>query len=478
MENKTLLTVQEILKATNGTLFNNEVDNGISFFSVVIDSRDVVENSLFVALVGTEQDGHSYIEQAVKKGATIVLAQKDSLPVYEQTYCELCHKAIIVLVKNTLRALQHIAKSYVHKFPHLIRIAITGSNGKTTAKECIASVLSKKYSVAMNVGNLNSETGLPLSMFSINETHEIGVFEMGMNRRGEIKELADVFFPNIALITNIGTAHIGILGTQMAIAEEKKQIFSNFTNDNVGFVYEDDTYYDFLLSNVSGAIHPYGIQSFNSLVSTKSNGLKGSVITLENTSIDFALIGKHNLQNAFAAIAIAQHLGLSHDQIKEGLESVKPLFGRSEVLEGDITIIQDCYNGSYESMSSSIDFFDELEWRAKKIIIVGDMLELGDKSIEIHSATVKKILSLNFDICVFFGSSFKEILKTTSADKKNTVLFTNDISDDGIAKAIDRLSKHIHKGDIVLLKASRGIKLERCASALQKLFSKKEERQL
>ena len=250
-----LLTVQELLNATNGTLFNTDYAQDESvlnkfFTNVAIDSRNVTKNSLFITLIGEVQDGHKYVSQSVEKGATIVIVQKSSLSEFSHLYEDLTSKAIIIVVVNTLTALQNAAAFYVSKFPHLKRIAITGSNGKTTTKECLANVLNQEYRVVMTKGNLNSETGLPLSMFTIREEHEVGVFEMGMNRVGEITELANVFFPELAIITNVGTAHIGILGTKDNIAEQKKQIFSNFTKNSTGYVFEDESYFDFL---------PYGI---------------------------------------------------------------------------------------------------------------------------------------------------------------------------------------------------------------------------
>ncbi len=471
-----LLTIEELLNATNGTLFNTDFEKNESvlgkfFTSVAIDSRNSTDNSLFIPLMGEKQDGHNYVEQAVTNGATIILVQKSSLGEFSNLYEKLGCKAVFIIVENTLTALQNSATFYVKKFPHLKRIAITGSNGKTTTKECVANVLKQKFNVVMTQGNLNSETGLPLSMFTIREEHEVGVFEMGMNRVGEITELANVFFPELAIITNIGTAHIGILGTKDNIAEQKKQIFSNFTKNCTGFIFEDELYFDFLQKDVPGTIIPYGKKSIKGISNITDAGILGSVIRYKNTDINFPLIGAHNVNNACAAIIIAEKLGLSEFQIQAGLESITPLFGRAQILRGEPTIIQDCYNGSFESMSASLDFFENVKWNAKKIVVLGDMLELGEKSLLLHKEILEKVFSQNFDVVVCIGEAFSTVLKefdTSSCIVKST----KTIDDNSVFTVIESLRDIVFSSDIILIKASRGIALERTVSIFNGFFIK------
>ncbi len=476
MKQQTLLTVNELLVSTDGYLYNDDSSLlDACFTSVVTDSRNVDNNSLFIPLVGENQDGHSYVEASFTKGASIAFVQKSSLKDFCTIYSTLAkNKKTIIVVDNTLKALQQIAKTYIQKFPLLKKIAVTGSNGKTTAKECIASVLSQKYAMIMNVGNLNSETGLPLSMFTVTKDHEVGVFEMGTNRKGEIKELADVYFPDIAIITNIGTAHIGILGTQQAIAEEKKQIFSNFNSKSVGFIFEDEAFRDYLAKGVDGTIKSYGLRSTVGISSITQQGIEGSLISLEDVDIHFPLIGEHNAQNAIAAITIAKHLGLTSAEIKRGLESVKPLFGRSEILIGEPTIIQDCYNGSYESMIASLNFFMHLEWSGKKIAILGDMLELGNKSAEIHENIIKKVMESTIDVVVFVGSQFSCGLENYNKISSKKIYSVSDIDDNSIANLCDTIKSEIDVLDILLCKGSRGIKLERAIARIQEMFLNEE----
>ncbi len=469
-----LLTVQELLDATQGSLYSANALLNKGFTSVVTDSRNVTNGSLFIPLVGENQDGHQYVSIASEKGAEIILVQKTSINDYAAEYDTLLGKSLIIVVENTLHALQQAAKRYVSKFPNLRKIAVTGSNGKTTAKECIGAVLAQKYSVITNVGNLNSETGLPLSMFTISDEHEIGIFEMGTNRRGEIKEITDVFIPDVALITNIGTAHIGILGTQLAIAEEKKQIFSNFTDSCTGYIYEDEQFADFLKKDVKGNIIAYGEHSTSGIDNVELSGLNGSTISYNGQKIHFPLIGKHNAQNAIAAVAIGQHFGLEANAIKCGLESIRPLFGRSEILEGEPTIIQDCYNGSFESMTASLDFLSSLNWNGKRIAFLGDMRELGNQSDALHAKIVESALNSPIEVIALVGENLYKAYTGVRQGHDKTVFCMGSTDDDSIKELCDNIKKVIKRNDIILLKAARGIRLERATSIINNMFKNRE----
>lgn len=227
-DNEILLSLPQLVEAVNGACLCC-YSPAKGFSSIATDSRNVTPGSLFVPLMGEHQDGHTYIPRAIEAGASVILVDSDHSDGSASLFSTMGKQygVSFIRVKNTLNALQDAARFYVGLFPDLIKIAITGSSGKTTTKELLASIFSVSNAVITNEGNLNSETGLPLSVFRIRKEHTFGIFEMGMNRRGEILELAQVFSPSFALITNIGTAHIGILGTQAAIAEEKKKFFLN-----------------------------------------------------------------------------------------------------------------------------------------------------------------------------------------------------------------------------------------------------------
>lgn len=483
-----LLSEDDTISAVKG----NRIGKTDFFFSsVATDSRNVKGGSLFVPLVGESQDGHKYIRSAVEKGATVVFAVKENwekLSTEDKEYSE--KNASIVFVKNTLYALQDAAAAYVRKFPNLVKIGITGSNGKTTTKEIAVAVLSQKYNVVATEGNFNSETGLPLSVFNIRKEHEAGIFEMGMNRRNEIGELASVLCPSFGIITNIGTAHIGILGSKSNIAEEKKKIFSQFKDSScVGFVPASDEYASFLSDVPAGTVRCFGVAEQKNVTDVRFDGIEGTSFNYCGVSVKFPLPGEYNFSNMLAVVALAETLAVPADAIRKGVESVKPLFGRSRVLRGRFTIVQDCYNANAESMAESIKFYGEssaqgdageqsggkmssaADVACKKIFVLGDMLELGAASAEIHWKTGELAASEKPYAIFFVG---QEMVHAFNAARSycdehciETKVFSEpDTGDDAVQKVTEKVLELVSDGDLVLVKGSRGLRLERVASVL------------
>ncbi|MDR2392645.1 MAG: UDP-N-acetylmuramoyl-tripeptide--D-alanyl-D-alanine ligase [Treponema sp.] len=434
--------------------------------SVCIDSRQVVPGALFVALVGTVQDGHRYVGSAFESGARAAMVARSR---WEDPASDLVHQAreaqgLLLVVEDTLRGLQQAAAYYLARFPGLLRIGITGSSGKTTTKEIVAAILGQEQSVVMNQGNLNSETGLPLSVFKVRPYHQVGIFEMGMNRAGEIGELAQVLKPHIALITNIGSAHIGILGSKQAIAQEKKGIFSAFSGTERALIPEEDPYRNFLAEGIKGTICFYGPQSFRALADLHDRGLEGIDLRWDNKPVHCQLIGKHNIRNLLAALAIAREVPVSTKAIWEGLESVQPLFGRSEILRGPVTVIRDCYNANPESMQEAIGFCDSLDWQGRRIYVIGSMLELGSVSPEAHAGIGRALAASKADGIYFLGSenqgavaALEQALKGTGQGKAGRVGF---YYTDSLSCLSQVLADQIQPGDLVLLKGSRACGLE------------------
>lgn len=479
---ESLLAVGELLGAVGGNLFSGNLD--AIFLSVATDSRNVTKDSLFVPLVGETQNGHSFIPQAVEKGASIVFVNKNEIEENPDLYASYAAKnpnVCYISVKNTLHALQNAAACYVKTFPSLIKIGITGSCGKTTTKEILLSILKQKYSVIANEGNLNSETGLPLSVFKIRKEHQVGIFEMGMNRKGEIAELSGVLFPNFAIITNIGTAHIGILGTTDAIAEEKKNIFLHFNKNCMGFIPADDKYADYLSKNVEGVIVRCGINCVDKndhklFTDVETCGLKGTSFTFKGERMILPLPGKHNFTNAINAIMLASYMGLTGSEIKLGLELLQPMFGRSQVVQiNDVMFFLDCYNANPDSMQKALELCDETQLNekypnAKKIYVLGDMLELGEESISAHQKIGRRANDSTAKQIVCVG---KEMKSAFDLIEKSKATYISDISDESINSLSDSLFKKIVSGDIVLLKGSRGIRLERIFEQIKSLLSEK-----
>ena len=475
-----LLSLDELVSSTKAFVAYAPNQKCVGVFSVATDSRNVKSNGAFFPLLGEFQDGHTFIEKAVENGASVIVADEKVWKSDKEKYLPVVeNKATVITVKNTLYALQAAAAFYVKKFPKLIKVGITGSNGKTTTKELVSSVLETKYNVIKTEGNFNSETGLPLSVFNIRKEHEVGVFELGMNRVDEIKELANVLFPNFAIITNVGTAHIGILGTKDNIAKEKKNIFYNFNANSVGFVPENDDYVKFLQDVPQGKVFTYGVKSSSKISSVKDLGLLGTSFDYENLNIKLALAGKYNFSNALSAVFLGEKLGLTAKEIKLGIEKVKPLGDRSNVIQGNFTVVKDCYNANYDSMSAALDFYGNLEISGKKVFILGDMLELGSDSKTLHEKIGEMAVNQKVNKIIFIGKemsyAYSKALEIKN-DKNLSVELESleSYQDEEILCKAKDLEKSVNPGDLYFLKGSRGIRLERIAEKLSSKVVKDE----
>lgn len=436
------------------------------FFEVAVDSRKAGPGALFVALPGEKADGHDYIEKALEAGASCVLAESRGWKARSSTLSPLAARkgAAVLLVPESLGALQILARERRRLCPRLYRLGITGSSGKTTTKEIAAAALGRLKKVALNPGNLNSDIGLSQSMFGIAADDEVGVFEMGMNRKGEIGELAWIYEPDAALITNVGTAHIGILGTRDAIALEKKAVFSRFSGRQAGFVPEDDDYRAFLREGVAGEVLDFGPRSTKGFRGAEDLGLDGFAVDWEGLRVRFPLAGRHNLSNAIAAMALAERVGTPPRELAAGLEDARPLFGRSEILRGEVTVIRDCYNANPDSACAAIEFCDSLSWGGRRIYVLGSMLELGLESEAAHRRVGEAAARSRADALFFFGEEAEAAWEAArEAGFKGPLVHENDFDRLGVAAL-----GAVKAGDLVLLKASRGMALERLADLIAK----------
>jgi UDP-N-acetylmuramoyl-tripeptide--D-alanyl-D-alanine ligase len=459
MKDPALMAYRDAAAALAASGFRGElVPAGVSggFSSVVVDSRKAVPGALFVALKGEKSDGHRHIAGAFRQGAAAALVSGQGMAEAGFRPEEAGPDKVLVVADESLAAFHCLAAAYLDRFPKLVRVGITGSAGKTTTKEIAAAMVGGEKTVVTNEGNLNSETGLPLSVFSVRGSHEVGIFEAGMNAKGEIGSLAAVLRPAVALVTCVGPAHIGILGSLDAIASEKKQIFSRFTGKETALIPEDDPFADFLSTGVKGNTVRYGQQSLEAkgvLGAIRDRGLAGTEMVWEGLPAVFGLPGKHNVKNAIAAAAIARELGISGESVRRGLASVKPLFGRGEILRGKTTVIRDCYNANPVSAAEALDFCDGVQWPGRKVYIIGAMLELGRYSEEAHAELGKRIAVSDCDMAFFYG---KETAPAAAVlEGKLPFEYTGDM--DELKKAV---SGFIRPGDLVLLKGSRGCALE------------------
>lgn len=464
---ETLLTMEETLESTGGVFVLG--DGNWHFSSVQTDSRLVEKDTLFVPLIGEFQDGHKYIPQAVEKGASCVficLSNYEKNPAFFNEIHNSNPEVNFIAVENTLTALQKAAGKYVEKFPSLIKVAVTGSSGKTTTKEILAAVLARKYRVVTNKGNLNSETGLPLSVFNIRKEHEAGVFEMGMNRENEIGEISAVLKAHYAIVTNIGTAHIGLLGSRDNIAREKAKVFDHFDSQSTGVIPFDDDYAEFLEKQIRGKCIHYG-KDTDSVKFIADLGLKGTEFSVGKNRAVLKLPGKYNYKNALGAIALCQELGVSDSEIAQGINDLEPMFGRSQVIEDKYTIVQDCYNANPDSMEKSIEFVSSVTSDEKKIFVLGDMLELGSDSEKEHEKTGIMAAESSADKVFFVGTemenAYKAACKKSSGDR---FVYCSEKTDDALMTISLEIKKEFSEHSIVLIKASRGMGLERLTKFL------------
>ncbi|MFP4377667.1 MAG: UDP-N-acetylmuramoyl-tripeptide--D-alanyl-D-alanine ligase [Spirochaetales bacterium] len=424
-----------------------------------VDSRRARPGSLFVALPGERTDGHNFVDHAVQNGAVAAIVHDERVPMLRRT---VFGSVTLYPVDDPLATMQSLAQVWRKQFPNVKRVGITGSNGKTTTKEMLTAVLSQIGKTMHTRGNYNSDIGLPMELLRLRSGHEFAVLEMGMNRPGEIALLASLGEPDIAVITNIGTAHIGMIGSQEGIAREKKEIFSQFTGKQVALIPAKDQFADFLSDSVNGRVVRYSRTSAG-ITDVVLEGVRGSKIQTEQGTIRLRLPGRQMIDNAAAVMSVANELSIPFEAVKAGLESVRPVFGRAEVFHGEITVIQDCYNANPESMHAALDLLHETPAKGRRIAVLGAMKELGDATAEAHAALARRAASLEFDEVHLVGDEFFDALsKGESAPVSMGAAIYRYEEWDRVVAALSSVAP----GDIVLLKGSRSVALERLTPRL------------
>lgn len=398
---------------------------------IVMDSRKVQKGDLFFAI----NNGNKYIDEVLEKGASIVIADN-----------YLGNDKRVFKVSNTVEFMQKFAKEYREALGLKV-IAITGSNGKTTTKDMIYSVLSRKYVTKKTEGNYNNHIGLPFTILQLEEKDEIVVLEMGMSGFGEINLLSSIAKPDIGVITNIGDSHLEFLKTRKNVFKAKTEILNYISSENT-YIIGDDPY----LKNVSG--NKIGFNRDNNFVIENFiDNNEGMSFLIENNKYILNLNGKHNALNAGMAIAIGKRFNLTSEEIKEGLINLHLTPMRFQKIEKEgIIYINDAYNASPISMEYSLNTFDKLYNNMKKILVLGDMLELGEREIEFHREIVEKALLIKSDKIYLYGERMKKAYELM--EKNDKIRCFNNKED--IVKLIDNETEEV----AVLLKGSRGMRLE------------------
>jgi UDP-N-acetylmuramoyl-tripeptide--D-alanyl-D-alanine ligase len=428
-----------------------------------VDSRKVGPGDLFVALEGERTDGHRFLGDAVSRGASAVLVSRKFTEGEEGRRMISASHVPMLAAEDPLAALQRLGKAWVAEFSGLRRIAVTGSNGKTTTKELIASVLSRVGETIKNFGNLNSEIGLPQALVSVGPRHSFGVFEMGINHPGEMDLLTDIYRPEYTVITTIGTAHIGLLGSREAIAREKGKALAVLPPHGRAFIPETTSWDEYLSSLTSAPVIRYGERSTEGIEAVEDLGFEGWKIRYEGHDLRLPLMGRHNLENAIAAIHVGRFFGAEPADIAEGLADVDLPEGRSRVHRGEITIFEDSYNANIDSMKAVIGEMARRVEQEKLVLVLGAMKELGDETEGAHRE-LGELACRSGAKAVFLLGEETGWAETAMRDAGYGGVLVRSDEFETIREAV---LETVRAGDTVLLKGSRLMELERLVEPLE-----------
>ena len=426
----------EVLKREklNELLFE-EFSKKVQIKNVVMDSRKVTEGSLFFAI----NNGNSYVKDVLDKGASLVIA--DNTDVEDER---------IVKVSDTVATMQDLATKYRKKLDIQV-IGITGSNGKTTTKDIIYSLLSAKAKTLKTEGNYNNHIGLPYTLLNVTDEERFVVLEMGMSSLGEIRRLGEISSPDYAIITNIGDSHIEFLKTRDNVFKAKTELLE-FVNKENTFVCGDDEY----LAKLD--VNRIGFNDSNThRIESYEFSDKGSKFVLDGKEYEMSLLGKHNISNTAIAIELAKKIGLTDEEIQSGLKEIKISNMRfQEIKIGEDIYINDAYNASPTSMKAAIDTLNEIYNDKYKIAILGDMLELGENEVDYHIDVLNYLLNKNIKLIYLYGERMKKAYDIFMKTKSEEYRFWYYPDKEGIVESL----KNIRMEKVILLKASRGTALE------------------
>lgn len=435
-------------------------DENLIIKGISIDSRNIEEGCLFIPLIGKHLNGHQFIKNAFQNGAIASLTQED-LCLHELD-------GVIIKVSNTKDALQKLAKEYRRMF-NIPCIAVTGSTGKTTTKDMIACILSRRFKVLKNKGNYNNEIGLPLTVLDLDNDIELMVLEMGMSGYGEIDKLADIVRPDVSIITNIGVSHIEKLGSREGILKAKMEITNYFGKKNILILNADDQLLYKLKDSFSFEVLYFSLKGKGDLnvydIVKYEKGMGFKVKYKEkNFGVYLPALGIHNVYNAAAAITASLIFGIDEQAIIEGLKNFELEKMRMNIINfGDCILVNDAYNASPDSMKAALDVIIDIK-ADRHIAVLGNMLELGEWSERAHREIGEYISAKGIDILITVGEYAKFI-----ADEaiKNGFKKTNVYVCSNNNEAHDILKMIIRKGDLILFKGSRGMKLEEIINNIQ-----------
>lgn len=453
------MTLQNIVTACHGTWHGDDQLLSQEIAGVAIDSRKIEKDFLFVPIRGERVDGHSFIPQVMEKDALATLSEEDlgdvDFPYIKVDSCETALKELATFYRNSL---------------DIKVVGITGSVGKTSTKETVASVLSQKYNVLKTAGNFNNEIGLPLTIFNIREEHQVAVLEMGIDHFGQMHRLSAMSQPDVCIITNIGLAHMENMGSRDGILKAKTECFDHLKPNASVILNGDDDKLSTVASVQGKAPVFFGLSDKQSAWADEIEtlGLRGTNCTLHfpagDVKVHIPIPGSHMIYNALAAACAGLALDLTLEEIKAGLESMKTIAGRNNLIETpSLLIIDDCYNANPVSMKSSLDVLSTADGR--KVAVMGDMFELGPNELELHYNTGAYAAEKGIDVICCIGGLSKEAYNGAKARaEKSAVLYFETKQE-----FLDKISNVVTKGDTILVKASNGMRFPEIVEALKEM---------
>ena len=454
------VTLRQLQKVTMGRLFHAAGVMDVEISAIVSDSRKVRDDCLFICIKGAKADGHDFAQTVIENGALAVVSEKE-LPGFEGPY---------LLVDSTFEATKAIAEYYREQLD-VVFVGVTGSVGKTSTKEFIAEVLSKRYRVHKTQGNLNNEWGVPFTIFRIKEGTDVAVIEMGINHFGEMDRLAKMVKPDIVVMTNIGQSHLEFLGSRDGILKAKAEVFHYLSDDGKVILNGDDDKLS-LIKSVKG-IRPqlfgFGSQCDVCAENVVLHGIKGSSFDIVmrdhggklSMRINLPVPGKQMIYNALAAYLVAVNMDLSPIQIKQALEHISStMAGRNNIVRTDrYTILDDCYNASPASVESAVDVLKLTDGR--KVAILGDMLELGEDTEKFHYQVGKYVAEAGIDLIICVGPISEKMQLGAKLSTDNEVRHFINVDD-----CIRFLPDLLRRGDNILVKASHSMNFSKIVDFL------------
>ena len=448
------MKIEEIVKVINGNLIIGNKEIEVENFSK--DTRTIQKDDIYIGIKGQNFDGSSFWKQALDAGAKAVIISKQNITEEDKIIYK---DKVIIEVEDTLNALYEIAKYKRSKY-NIPVIAITGSVGKTSTKDIVASVVSQKFKTLKTEGNNNNNIGLPLTILKL-KNEEALVVEMGMNHFGEISLLTNIAKPTLAIITNIGTSHIGNLGSRENILKAKLEILEGMKIPKVIINNDNDLLHKWYNENKNKIeIHTYGIKNESEIMAQnielgeEESKFLAKLKDNEELQINIPVGGEHFIYNALCGISVGKLLGLSNEKIEKGISTFELTKKRMDIknLKNGVTLINDSYNASYESMKASLEYLSK-RTDLRKIAVLGDMLELGEYSKELHKKVGEEVAKGNIDILICRGEYSQDIIEGAKNNKKTKIIKLN--TNDEILKKLQEILK---EGDVILIKASNAMK--------------------